>query len=402
MDLFAISGLINGVGSLSFGVLIFYKNWKDTINRVFLLLMVSLSLWSFSYWYWLSSAQTPESALFWVRMLSIGSIWIPVFHFHWILLIVEKIKENKRSLIGIYFIAFLFSLFSFSDAFVNGVEQKAIFPYWPNAGLLYSFYLGCVYVGLVTYSLYLLIKSFRNNPEKRGQLFYVISGSILGFGGGLFNFFLWYNIPVLPYGNFLVVFFSICYGYAMQKYRLFNSKTIAAELLTFTIWVLLLIRVLQTKNYTDLAIDGGVLVFSVVAGVFLVKNVSKEVKQKEELQKLTKELEAANVELKRVDAAKSEFVSIVSHQLRTPLTAVKGYISMMQEGTYGKLEENQQGVLEKVFQSSERLIAFINDLLNLNRIEEGRIIYTFTPVDLAQMVDDIVFDLKTLADLKKL
>ena len=188
----------------------------------------------------------------------------------------------------------------------------------------------------------------------------------------------------------------------MLKHKLFNSKVAATELLVFTIWIFLLIRVWNAKNLQDLAVDGSLFALTVFVGVLLVRSVIKEIEQKERLEKLSKELEAANTELKRLDAAKSEFVSIVSHQLRTPLTAIKGYISMMREGTYGKLEENQQDVLEKVSQSSERLIAFINDLLNLNRIEDGRITYAFSAVDLAQMADDIVFDLKTLADMKKL
>ena len=139
----------------------------------------------------------------------------------------------------------------------------------------------------------------------------------------------------------------------MLRYGLFHAKTIATELLTFTIWILLLIRVLQSQDITSLVVDSGILAFSIIAGIFLVKSVSKEVEQREKLEILTKQLESANVELKRLDAAKSEFVSIVSHQLRTPLTAVKGYISMVKEGTYGKITAIQQDVLEKVFQSGE-------------------------------------------------
>ena len=58
--------------------------------------------------------------------------------------------------------------------------------------------------------------------------------------------------------------------------------------------------------------------------------------------------------------------------------------------------------MEKVFQSAERLIVLVNDLLNLNRIEDGRIIYTFAPVDIAQMIDDAIFDLKSMAENKGL
>jgi signal transduction histidine kinase len=400
IEVFGLSGLINGIGALSFGLLIFHKNRRELINRIFFLLMCSIAVWSFSYWHWLSNSKTLEQALFWVRILSIGSLFIPVFYFHWVLLLLKE--KKTKFLIFVYLLAFIFLLFSFSDLFIKTVRGKSGFLFWPDPGILYNIYLGFIYVGIVLYSLYLLYKKFINDKESRGRIFYVILGSVLGFGGGIFNFFLWYDIPIKPYGNFLVVFFSICFGYAMLRYKLFNVKIITAEFLTFLISILLLIRSINAKTLTDIVVDWGVLVFFVFAGILLIKNVSKEVEQKEALEKLSKDLEIANVELQRLDAAKSEFVSIVSHQLRTPLTAVKGYISMMQEGTYGKLKENQQDVLEKVFKSSERLIAFINDLLNLNRIEDGRISYAFQPVDMAQMADDIVFDMKSLADFKKL
>ena len=402
MEIFAVSGLINGIASLGFGFLVIYKNWKDTINRMFFLLMIGMVVWSFGYWQWQLSTDY-DSALFWARILTIGSILIPPFYLHWILLLLKKKDKSRNLLRLVYVLTGLILLFSFSNLLIKGVIQQSWFMFWPQPGILYHFYLFAVYFCLVFYALYLLFKTYKaSDSEKRGQIFYVIFGSIAGFGGGLTNFFLWYGIPIPPYGNFFVAAFPVFFGYAMLKHKLFNSKVAATELLVFTIWIFLLIRVWNAKNLQDLAVDGSLFALTVFVGVLLVRSVIKEIEQKERLEKLSKELEAANTELKRLDAAKSEFVSIVSHQLRTPLTAIKGYISMMREGTYGKLEENQQDVLEKVSQSSERLIAFINDLLNLNRIEDGRITYAFSAVDLAQMADDIVFDLKTLADMKKL
>src|SRR3989338_1708740 len=165
----------------------------------------------------------------------------------------------------------------------------------------------------------------------------------------------------------------------MLKHKLFNAKVASTELLTFSIWVFLLIRTTTSLTLQDFVINGSIFILTVFVGVFLIRSVIKEIEQREKLEKMSIQLSVANDELKRVDAAKSEFLSIVSHQLRTPLTAIKGYISMMIEGSYGKLEEVQHGTLEKVFQSAERLIVLVNDLLNLNRIEDGRIIYTFGP-----------------------
>ncbi|MDP3764558.1 MAG: ATP-binding protein [bacterium] len=403
MEIFAISGLINGIASLSFALFIIYKNWRDKINRVFFLLMTGMVIWSLGYWQWLLSTSY-ETASFWIKVFSIGSTLIPAFYFHWIILILKK-ETEKRILKLVYGLTFLIIILSliFPDLFIKNIVPKLSFPFWPEPGILYHFYLASVYGLLVSYALTLLIKTYKKSSlEIKGRAFYVILGSIFGFGGGLTNFFLWYNIPVPPYGNFLVAAFPVFFGYAMLKHNLFNSKVVATELLTFSIWVFLLIRTTTSSTLQDFVINGGIFILTAFAGVLLIRSVIKEVEQREKLEKMSIQLSIANDELKRVDEAKSEFLSIVSHQLRTPLTAIKGYISMMIEGSYGKLQEIQSATLEKVFQSAERLIVLVNDLLNLNRIEDGRIIYTFGPVDIAQMIDDTVFDLKAMAENKGL
>ncbi|GAH18331.1 unnamed protein product, partial [marine sediment metagenome] len=80
--------------------------------------------------------------------------------------------------------------------------------------------------------------------------------------------------------------------------------------------------------------------------------------------KMSEALAKANDKLTKLDNAKSEFISIASHQLRTPLTAIKGFVSLLLEGSYGKVEVKQQDVLNKVYTSNDRLIRLVEDLLN--------------------------------------
>jgi len=129
---------------------------------------------------------------------------------------------------------------------------------------------------------------------------------------------------------------------------------------------------------------------------------SEEVEQKEELQTLTYKLERANVELKKLDAAKSEFISIASHQLRTPLTATKGYLSLALEGTYGKLSEKVREPIAKVYESNERLIRLVNDLLSLSRIESGKMKLEPVDTNIEEMIASIVDELKVKAAQKNL
>ncbi|MFH1582851.1 MAG: GAF domain-containing sensor histidine kinase, partial [Candidatus Falkowbacteria bacterium] len=130
------------------------------------------------------------------------------------------------------------------------------------------------------------------------------------------------------------------------------------------------------------------------------KNFS--VKMEKEVEKATRDLKKANVQLKKLDAAKSEFISIASHQLRTPLTVIKGYISMMLEGNFGQLTKLETESLEKVFVSNERLIQLVENLLNISRIESGRLQFDFHEVDLNKMVEGVIEELAGNAKKKNL
>lgn len=121
-----------------------------------------------------------------------------------------------------------------------------------------------------------------------------------------------------------------------------------------------------------------------------------------EVEKATKQLHHANEELKQLDRAKSEFISIASHQLRTPMTIIKGYISMLLEGSYGNIPKEEIEPLKKVFNSNNRLIALIESLLNISRIESGRLKYEFTKMDLSVVVDSVVDELGSNAEKKGL
>lgn len=100
----------------------------------------------------------------------------------------------------------------------------------------------------------------------------------------------------------------------------------------------------------------------------------------------TKELRASNAQLQRLDEAKDEFISMASHQLRTPLTSIKGYISMIVEGDAGKVNTMQKKLLEEAFLSSERMVRLINDFLNVSRLQTGKFLIEKHPVDLSQIV----------------
>ncbi len=125
-------------------------------------------------------------------------------------------------------------------------------------------------------------------------------------------------------------------------------------------------------------------------------------KMRAEIDRTLAELRHANTQLKELDSAKSEFLAIASHQLYTPLTAMRGYVSMLNEGDFGELTGKQRRVLEMVEKSAERLLQFTNSLLDISRIESGRIQLNLESVDLNKVAADLVEQLRPNANKKNL
>ena len=126
-----------------------------------------------------------------------------------------------------------------------------------------------------------------------------------------------------------------------------------------------------------------------------VRNFNEQLK--DEVDRATRELRASNRKLMEIDATKDEFVSMASHQLRTPLTSVKGYISMVLEGDVGKITPAQRQLLSEAFTSSERMVHLIGDFLNISRLQTGKFVIERVSCNLADVVDQEIEGIRQIA-----
>ncbi|HPR09113.1 MAG TPA: HAMP domain-containing sensor histidine kinase [Candidatus Saccharibacteria bacterium] len=117
----------------------------------------------------------------------------------------------------------------------------------------------------------------------------------------------------------------------------------------------------------------------------------------ERVEDATRKLRATNDKLKKLDETKDEFISMASHQMRTPLTSVKGYLSMVLDGDVGKLNKQQEELLKQSFLSSQRMVNLISDLLNLSRLNTGKFVIDATSVDLRDVVEQELMQLREVA-----
>ncbi len=396
MDSFNIYALIaigNALGAFAIGFFVFLQDRKAKANATFFLLTITVTIWSTAYYGW-QIADNAVSALFWSRYLMAGAIFIPVVYIHFILAFLGKTKKNKNSLFLSYFIFFCFFLFNFTSYFVNRVEPALSFKYWPKPGYVFHLFLA-LWLAYAFYGTYLLLVAYkRNKGIKKVQIRYLLGGIILGYVGGSINYFLWYGIPLPPIANFFIILQLLAIAFAILKYRLLNIKIIATEFLVGLISLILFINIFAYESGAELITNIVIFMITSIFGIRLIKSVLQEIEIREKAQKLAFQLKEANKKLKKLDEAKSEFISIASHQLRTPLSAVKGYAAMLLEEVK---DPERKDALNKIFLSNERLIKLVNDLLNLSRIERGKLQFNFKERQLADILDSVVAEFQMLA-----
>lgn len=121
---------------------------------------------------------------------------------------------------------------------------------------------------------------------------------------------------------------------------------------------------------------------------------------REKIRQATKDLTHANKELKALDKAKDEFISMASHQLRTPLTAVRGYTSMVMDGDFGKVSGEQKDTLKQSFDAATRMTRLVDDLLNVSRIQSGKFRLERAEVDLNKILPEELGLIETTATAK--
>ena len=396
---YTLSLALGGFIALISGFVVYIENPRGLVNASWLLFTVGSAVWSFGYLITISTS-SKDIAIVSNLILHQSAILLPIFYFLFILAITNTFVKYRIYFFLTLIFGTIFSFLNPSKAFVSDVLPKFIFNYAPDAGPLYIYFAG--YFFILMLSAFFILWNFTRHisPEKALPLKFVLGASIAGILGGGSVFFLTFNIQIPPV---LIMFFSlypIIITYAILRHHLFDIRVIVTELLVFITWIFLLIRIILANNLTNRIIDGTLLAIFIVVGTLLIRSVLQEVKNREEIEKLAKQLRAANTNLEDINQAKSDFLSIASHQLKTPLSIIKGYVSMAMEGMFGKMDKELEVQMKKVYISNERLINLVEDLLNLSRIEDGRMKYDWEIANVGDIVHSVAEEMRDTAKKK--
>jgi signal transduction histidine kinase len=378
---------------------------KDYSSKVFSLFILAVGMWAFGVSFFYIAGTVELTAIF-AKFYYTAAAAIPIFF----LLFSFSFPNNAPSLKKVQLASItLLGTMALSIIFVTNFIIKDIHIGEPKMVQLHlpTYYTFFAYFVLILITAYLrLIRTYtkEKDAEVKTQLKILILGTIIPYIGGMvFNLvlplFTYDYIWVGPLFGMIVVLVVL---YAVYKHKLFDTKVLTAEMFTFTLWIFIFIRALIAEDTKEKIINIGLFALTVGIGLFLIRSVRKEVSQKEKLEQLAKELEATNIHLQELDQQKSEFVSLASHQLRGPLTAIKGYASMLLDGDFGPIEGEVKDAITKVYASTNDLVVLVGDYLDVSRIEQGRMQYDFSTFDLRDLAGTVVTELRPNIEKAKL
>ena len=367
--------------ALLIGFYVLWNNKHSLLNQLLFLISILFSFWTMS------------ALIEWTNIYSdcVLFIWnfqglifglIAIFSIYFIDVFLNKKDVSVKSKIA--FLALLAPIFISTPTFyLKGfdITNCDAFEFsWRMLEIYYTL-LGAL---AMIWILALLIRKYRTaEVEFKKQIL------LMGFGMELFLFlfFIWTNaiyyltgVGILSdsrlemYGMLGIIIFIGLLAYMIVRYKAFNIKLLGAQALVIGIFILIASQFSFIQNNTNRILTTITLVMVTIFGWWLVKAVKKVDEQKEQLEVSNQQLEVANVALEKADQAKNEFINIASHQLRTPVTVLKGTISMLQDGTMDEFDaEHKKKFYDSAQFKCQKLEEIINSILSATSLTNKKL-----------------------------
>lgn len=397
IDLFFVGIAI--ATTLIFGFVVFFYNRYSATNRAFLWLSLATIAWSVSN-YLTYQFSNPVLILWLLRFAIFFAVWyaFAVFYLFYIFPDEEAHLPPifRTLLVPLMGATSLLTLTPYVFERIGSFTTTGRVGTVMNGPGMIAF--GPVVTTLVFGGLYVLFQKTRHAVgRERTQYRLMLIGAMLTYTFIiLFNFLLPAFLNISTFVRLGAVFtlpFIMLTAYAIIRHGLFNVKVVSTEILTFALSLVLLLEVVFSTNAITIAYRMIVFLTVLGAGILLIRSVRKEVTQREQVTHLAESLEKANIRLQELDRQKTEFLSIASHQLRTPLSIIKGYLELIKDGAYGKPSQKLLQTLDDMDQSNERLVVLVDEFLDVSRIEQGRTKFSFQPHDMNELVTSVVKEL---------
>ena len=403
MEISFIIAVITLIIVFTLGLLVLARNSRSTTHQTFSALVFFIGFWLADSLF-INLSTNLADVFFWSQMSIVWTAAIPALWVYFAHIFPKKHRIKRFKQVILILPPLFFLMLSPTRGNIQMIKLNADGSWQITYGYLYPLLL--IYLFLfISWGFICLLRNYRASQGIiKVQIKYIFIGALLSslfaLAGSIF--LPSFGKAAINFSLLTALFFVIFSTYAVLKHHLLQVKVITAEVFTGLLLLVLLINLFTLKTKEQFILNSSLLGSAIVFGIFLIRSVLQEIRAREKVELMAQKVKKANYQLRKLNQSKSEFISIASHQLRTPLSAIKGYVSMILDGTYGPLDKQKREILELVYSSNERLIGLINDLLNLSRIERGKLQFEFRPVNINEILDSVVKELKVNASKKKL
>lgn len=389
------------------GSLIFLQNTRHATNRLFGVLALIINIYIVvNYFSVYPFSADPAEQLLWIRIVmfvtaTIGPTLVLLVH----TFPKKQVHMNKGWIIALFSLMIVTALAALGPFVFTGIEYPDGEPVPIPGPAIPLFIVDFVGMFLVSFGV-IISKFFRAQGIERKQLAHLFIGSLISFTlmgllTVIFVVLLQISSAVIL-GSIAPVVLLFFIAYSIVKFQLFNLKIIVTKFIIALLIIILVAKLVLFQSITAFIVDVFVLGVMIVFGYLLVQSVSREIAQRTALDRLAGRLKKTNAQLKDLDQLKTEFLSIATHQLRTPLSIIKGYISLLDEGAYGRVTKSQRDIFHNIDISNERLVKLVDEFLNISRIEQGRTKYSFEMMDMKDVIQSAVTELQEKATPKQI
>jgi signal transduction histidine kinase len=384
------------------GAVVLGSNHRSARNRYFFMASLATAFWALSGYF----VYYPPVEGFLTQIARFNFSFVAIWLFSVYMFIRNFPEEQKTTSTVDVLIVMLGIIFSAVSAFtphvVSDIRKLSTHLNWEFGFLESPFYIYAVFVAIAIFAL-LVHKLINTEHKNRPRVSLIIFGGIVVVVlNGVFNIILPYLYPNLNLywvGDYSYLIFLAFTAYAIVRHQLFDIKVVATEAIVVFLSLFLFIQIFTSSNATEQAVSAIIWLVATYGGWLLIKSVKREIEQREQIEKLAKNLGEANEELKVLDKAKDDFLSMASHELNTPIAAIEGYLSMIiDEGIGEKLGATTKKYLEQVYFSAKRLASLVSDLLNVSRIESGRIHLVYSEGQIEDTIEQAIAEIKPEVD----
>lgn len=387
--------------SIFLGILVLISDKKSTSNRLFFAFNISAAIWIFS------SLAAKYSTIDTVEpFVSIGFAAASLLVYFFLMFSITF--PNNQNLFNKFWHwlaipPMAFVVLSFMNMVAVATPDSAN-GFIVSNSTMYIPYAVFLFVYIVISIIKLITNYKRESGITKSQIFYILLGSSLyAFFALIFSLV----IPILTedpniykWGIYSVIIFLIFAAYAIVERGFLKTRVILTDAIVTGVIFILLIQALLSDNLQRGLVNFSILIVVSYGGFLIIKSVKKEIEQNKKLQSQANKLEKDKEELIKLDAAKDEFLMMATHELTTPITAIRGKLSMAIEENMAKLNEEQKEYFTPAYDAINRLNHISQELVSAALINQNKLVINPENGNLDQLISGIVEESRKSAEAK--